>query len=123
MQSAPCGVLAQRYALFPRLSLRPDGPRGFALHGSCRALAASMRLVLAFPLHSALRMPPTPPFAGPSNKKQTTKEKPKTVIAVAAGVLAPSGLAERGNDSRMSRKDAAKGGVEQERIDAGPSEA
>jgi hypothetical protein len=43
-----------------------------------------MRLVLAFPLRSALRMPPTPPFAGPSDKKQTAKEKPKTIIAGAA---------------------------------------
>jgi hypothetical protein len=40
-----------------------------------------------------------------------------------SGAGAPSELAERGNDSRMSRMDAAKGGVEQERIDAGPSEA
>jgi hypothetical protein len=43
-----------------------------------------MRLVLAFLLRSALRMPPTPPFVGPSNQKQTAKEKPKTVIAGAA---------------------------------------
>jgi hypothetical protein len=131
LQSAPCGVLAQRYALFPRLSLRPDGPRGFALPGSCRALAASMRLVLAFPLHSALRMPPTPPPASPcylscainraatndrtyrsgaiyrakSNEEINGKQK------TCSGAGAPSGLAERGSDSRMSRMDAAKGGV------------
>jgi hypothetical protein len=81
LQSAPCGVLAQRIALFPRLSLRPYGPRGFAIHGSFRSLAASMRLVLAFPLRSALWMPPTPPSAIPQkkqkikNKNQKRKEK------------------------------------------------
>nr|WP_310617040.1 hypothetical protein [Pantoea cypripedii] len=44
LQSAPCGVLAQRFALFPRLKTRRK------------------------------------------KKKQTTKENPQKVIAVAAGV-------------------------------------
>ncbi len=38
-----------------------------------------------------------------------------------AGVEATSQTAERLRDSRASRMDAARGGVEQERIDTGPS--
>ncbi|WP_416411185.1 hypothetical protein [Pantoea sp. App145] len=44
-----------------------------------------MRLVLAFTLHSALRMPPTPPPENPQKKeKQTAKEKTQKIIDVAA---------------------------------------
>ncbi|WP_041525841.1 hypothetical protein [Pantoea sp. At-9b] len=88
-----------------------------------------MRLALAFPLRSALRMPPTPPPERPQkkqkikNKKRKAKRKALKSTGFAAGGGAPSGLAERMKAARMSRMDAAKGGVEQERIDAGPSAA